>query len=290
VVLAPVLLAAAICSAPEPKQGSAQSYTITAVSGPSWLNHLGLSRRRSALGQMGDVGVRPKSASSPAWGKSSFPEALDRPMTLSGADLYRLNCQSCHNVEGVGTPPEILSLIDPVRATSPELLKAKMEERGLPVDKAQIASMTSQAEAGLRKRLEKGGEKMPAFAHLEGAEIEALLGYLRALAGVPGADKPLTVTEPAARVGEHLVKGTCAICHDSVGPGRDAIANNPGLIPSLASFLEQNAVASVVQKGRQGLPAPGMPGKRGEMPIFSYLTEEELSAAYLYLISYPPRP
>jgi hypothetical protein len=49
-------------------------------------------------------------------------------------------------------------------------------------------------------------------------------------------------------------------------------------------------VAAVVHKVREGAPVPGMAGSRGEMPVFSYFTAEEVSAAYIYLITYPPRP
>ena len=242
------------------------------------------------MGQMGQMGPIPSSAAS-TWGRSSFPESLERPFTLSGADLYRLDCQACHNIGGIGLPPEIHSLIDPVRATSPAVIREQMAKRGVTLDAPMLKQMTSQATAAIRERLHKGGEKMPPFPHLEGVEVEALLSYLRSLAGVPGAnERQVRITEPALRVGEHLVKGTCVICHDATGPGRDAIATTPGLVPSLASFLEQDPVATVVRKAREGAPAPGMIGKRGEMPVLSYLTREELEAAYLYLIAYPPRP
>ena len=267
------------------------AYNVTPVQGPSWLNRLGLSHRGSSMGRMGQMGVNPSSAAASAWGRSSFPESLERPFTLSGADLYRLDCQACHNVGGIGLPPEIRSLIDPVRATSPAAIREQMAKRGVTLDAATLKQMTSQAEAAVRERLQKGGEKMPPFRHLEGVEVEALLSYLKSLAGVPGAsEKQIRITEPAVRVGEHLVKGTCLICHDATGPGRDAIAAAPGLVPSLASFLEQDPVATVVRKAREGAPAPGMMGKRGEMPVLSYLTPEELDAAYLYLMAYPPRP
>lgn len=126
---------------------------------------------------------------------------------------------------------------------------------------------------------------------MQGREVKALLAYLKSLAGVPGAgERQVQLTEPAARVGEHLVKGTCFICHDATGPGRDTMAASPGLVPSLASFLDQEPVNIVVRKVREGAPAPGMPGLRGEMPVYSYLTAEEVSAAYIYLMTYPPHP
>jgi mono/diheme cytochrome c family protein len=265
---------------------------VTFVEGPSLITRLRLSRQQSALGNIATIGVRPASATSSVWGTSSFPESLRRPFTLTGADLYRLNCQSCHNVEGIGLPPEIRSLIDPIRAMSPLVIREQMAKRGLSLDPATIKLMASQAEASLRERLQKGGEKMPAFPHLNSAEVEALIAYLQSLAGVPGATaKQQRVTEPVVRVGEHLVKGTCFICHDAIGPGRDAMLQSPELVPSLASFLEQEPVGVVVHKVLEGAPAPvpSMLGKRGDMPVLSYLTREEVTAAYIYLTLYPPR-
>ena len=97
------------------------------------------------------------------------------------------------------------------------------------------------------------------------------------------------LAEAMSFLGELLAKGTCRICHDATGPGRDALASTPGLIPSLASLPEQNPVMSVIRKVREGAPAPGLPGSRGEMPVFSYLTADEVTATYFYLLIYPPR-
>src|SRR5581483_12325631 len=156
------------------------TYLVTPVEGLSWLKRLALTRQVSAMGQMGSVGTQ-SPASSP-WGKSSLPEALDKPYTLTGSDLYRINCQACHNVEGVGLPPEIRSLIDAVRATSPDFIRGQMEKRGMTLDPATLKDMTTQADSALRERLKHGGDKMPPFPHLQGAEIDALFDYLQRLA------------------------------------------------------------------------------------------------------------
>jgi hypothetical protein len=126
----------ATAAVPEPKPKPRAVFTIvTPVRGPSWLKRLGLSRERTAMGQMGGVGARASSVSASTWGESSVPETLDKPFTLTGADLYRVNCQSCHNVGGVGLPPEIRSIIEPVRATAATLVRAQMAGRGAPLKK-----------------------------------------------------------------------------------------------------------------------------------------------------------
>jgi mono/diheme cytochrome c family protein len=134
---------------------------------------------------------------------------------------------------------------------------------------------------------------MPAMLHLGDAEINALLAYLEALAGVPGASgRQLRINVPAMRIGEHLVKGTCHICHDAVGrwPGPEALME--GVVPSLESLVRQRGVASVIGKVRQGGTVMNSLGLtyRGRMPEFSYLTEAEIAAAYQYLVRYPPQP
>ena len=47
-----------------------------------------------------------------------------------------------------------------------------------------------------------------------------------------------------------------------------------------------------VQKVREGAPIPLSAGgvtSRGRMPVFNYLNESEVGAAYAYLSVYPPK-
>jgi mono/diheme cytochrome c family protein len=134
---------------------------------------------------------------------------------------------------------------------------------------------------------------MPPFRQLVPEEVEALLVYLDVLAGIPGAERrQIWLSEPAARVGELVVKGTCHICHEAIGPGLGIGVATPESIPSLASLPRDRSQTEVIRKVRLGLskPMPMMTSSRGEMPIFSDLTSAEVAAAYAYLVSYPPRP
>ena len=56
--------------------------------------------------------------------------AVGRPVELSGADLYRLNCQSCHRAEGTGSPPEIKSVLGLVQGSSLELVRQQLQKAG----------------------------------------------------------------------------------------------------------------------------------------------------------------
>jgi mono/diheme cytochrome c family protein len=118
---------------------------------------------------------------------------------LSGADLYRINCRSCHGPEGNGAPPEIHSLIGPVQATSAAMIQKRMEARGAPIAREMAAQMAGQAEKAIRDRLQHDGEKMPAFAYLRPEEVTALLSYLDQLAGVPGKQHMLAVNDSARK-------------------------------------------------------------------------------------------
>ncbi len=215
---------------------------------------------------------------------------LGEEFDLTGGDLYRLDCQSCHGPSGEGAPPEIKSLLDPVRGASAVAISARMKKLGRDISEEMADQLAAQGEATIRKRLAEGGEKMPAFEHLRGDEIDGLLAYLKTLADVPGADgAAVRVPQTAARVGEHLVKGTCHICHDATGPGGH-MAMMSGAIPSLASFTETSSPGAMAHQVRYG-SAPMMRMMGGpSMPALPYLTADEVAAGYFYLAAYPPNP
>ncbi len=255
---------------------------ITPVEGPSWLKHLGLRVSQTQLGQMGG------DHSIPATPRHE-PRDLKSFFTLAGADLYRMNCRACHGPQGTGAPPEINSLIGPVQAMSPALIRQRMKARGVDLAPSMVRSMAAQAETSIRQRLLKGGEKMPAFAYLRDDEVNALLAYLEKLANVPESPRPEPlVQESAGRVGQNVVKGTCHICHNATGPGGGHMAMMRGIIPSLASFPQEQSLADVIRQVHygSGMMMRMMGGDR--MPALPYLTDEEIAAAYFYLQKYPP--
>lgn len=267
-------------------------YAVTPVSGPSQLHRLGLTIQQSAMGSAGSWAPAPHFAASIAGAVRKTPSDPADPVILTGADLYRLNCRACHKADGTGAPPEINSMIDPIRSTSPLIMRQRMEAKGRPITVAFAKELASGSRQDVLDRLKNGGEKMPAFAHLSGVEVDALLAYLDLVAGVPGAEhRQIRIAQPATRVGEHLVKGTCHICHDATGPWPDPEALLEGAVPSLASLLRQRPVYDVIKKVRRG--APVIMGRsevsyRGRMPLFDYLADGEVSAAYIYLLLYPP--
>jgi mono/diheme cytochrome c family protein len=258
------------------------------VTGESWVRHLRLSLENTTLGGTGDWGPAVESSDGPPPGSR---EALDAPLRLTGKDLYRLSCQSCHKQDGSGAPPEILPVTSLARATSAAYFREKMKERGLPIDEAQLAKNAADAEASLRKRIREGGIKMPPFPHLDRDETESLIAYVKELSGVPppGPPRP-AISESAVRVGELLVKGTCHVCHDAVASPTTEYEYRVGYgnPPPLSFFVQQRTCPQVIRKVRQGLIEPSVAARRGRMPVFDYLTPQEVTAAYLYLLVEPP--
>jgi mono/diheme cytochrome c family protein len=282
---APTGRALAHAATPVPRQASV---AVTPVEGPSTLHHLSRTIETSSMGWDGQWGPAPTNVP-PA---PSHAQSLNGPFVLTGADLYRISCRACHKPDGSGGPPEINSIIGPVQSASEQWMTERMKDRGR-TDPKFIRELTAATEADLRQRFRVGGHDMPSFAHLSDAEIKVLRPYLDLLAGLSGAERQQRqITEPAPRVGELIIKGTCHVCHDATGPDTEPTTVLNGVIPPLSSMPRQKTPGQFVQKVRQGAPIPlGSGGvlSRGRMPVFDYLTESEVVSAFSYLITYPPK-
>jgi mono/diheme cytochrome c family protein len=297
--LSPVLALAVVCATafavhsraasherPFTRNPPPQSPLVTPVEGESNFHRLGLAFESSSMGRTGVWGPTPESYEAPPV-DFVVPEGMARPAVLSGADLYRLDCQACHRGDGSGVPPEIPAIAGPVQATSATLMERRMKERGRPISAAFARELASGSEKDLLNRLKNGGQKMPPFGYLTEGETRALVGYLGVLAGLPGRAKPATVTEPAARVGELVVKSTCHICHDATGTWPDPEELLQGAIPPIAGFTAKKTMPELIWKVRRGAPVVmgflRLP-YRGRMPVFNYLSDREVASAYLYLM------
>ena len=260
---------------------------VTPVSGPSWLAHLRVPLSQTSIGRApGRLGPSDRPASPAAASLGVRPNR-----TLTGADIYRYNCQACHGQEGKGLPPEVKSVVDPVRGIPLEVMRKQLEAQHQPAADAEARLRPERVRADILRRVHKGGQRMPSREYLRDQDLTLLYAYLMQLAGKAGATpKPEVVTW--ARLGEQVVKGTCHICHDAVGPRPSDAAMVQGAIPSLQSLMTTQSVAEFVTKARSGAPVQ-MSGlstmHRGRMPVFFYLQDEEIAAAYVYLATYPPQ-
>ncbi len=266
---------------------------VTPVTGESWLRHLNRSFDDTSMGKtwrLGPATVAQEDASLSPLQVPTF--SAYQPVLLRGSDLYRLNCRGCHGESGLGMPPEINSVISPVRATSVSLILERMKNVGMHISYRSAVELAQQSKALLLRRLHNGGEDMPAFPQLKETEIRALLEYLRQLADVPGSSgKQSVVAVSRVRVGELIVKSTCHTCHSAAGPDITAEDLQNGAIPALSTLTRRKSLPELVQKVTQGAPVlMGTPPQRcrGRMPVFDYLSQEEAADVYLYLKLYPP--
>jgi mono/diheme cytochrome c family protein len=271
---------------------------VTAVAGESWLKHLHRSFDETSMGRTWDVGppAPMRGEESPHWQAQLTPGFATNIATLHGSDLYRLNCQGCHGGSGTGTPPEINSVINPVRATSVAIIMERTKKAGQDMTRADAAALAKQASVLLLERLHKGGQSMPPFPQLSDVEIRSIVAYLEQLSDVPGAKRnQIAIKESSYRVGEHIVKSTCHICHSAAGANPTPQQLLEGAIPPLNTLTTRTNLPDFIRKITNGAPIimGTMPfsfrdSYRGRMPVFRYLSEDEAADAYLYLTLYPP--
>ena len=262
---------------------------VTPVAGPSWLTHLGVALSRTSLGQgSGRYGPAPDQPRVPP------DESLVVPGTLqiTGADLYRLNCQACHRAEGAGAPPEIHALLDAVQGSSLVLVRQRLQQQHGTSSAQAAGAQAKRARADVLARMHKGGIRMPPRDYLQDDDMRSLFAYLTHLAATPDEERQSARAITWARRGELVVKGTCHICHDAVGPLPTEQARLRGAVPSLESLMKTKSIIEFVHKARKGeVVSFGDPGllHRGRMPVFHYLRDEEVASAYVYLATYPPQ-
>jgi mono/diheme cytochrome c family protein len=243
------------------------------------------------MGKTEELGPPPQAnGDSPPWRMPVLSQSFSQSVSLGGSDLYRFNCRGCHGEKGLGAPPEIRSLINPVRATSANLVLARMKSVGMDITPPQASEMAMQARKAVTDRLQKGGESMPAFAYLQKHELSALTGYLEELSDMPGYHR-VTVQESPLRVGELIVRSTCHICHDATGANPTPQQMQDGAIPPLSALTTRTTEQEFVRKVTHGWPvrvSDPVSFQRGRMPVFYYLTPGEAADAYAYLEHYPP--
>ncbi len=165
--------------APRPWPSEAKDPAVTPVVGPGWLTRLGVTLSQTSLGRGSGRYGPPERTTAPAPSLGVPAQAA-----LSGADLYRFNCQACHGLEGRGAPPEIKSAVDPVRGVPLDLLRAQMKAEHQPPGEAEARARPERVRAEILTRVHNGGQRMPSREHLSEGELDLLFAYLGVLAAV----------------------------------------------------------------------------------------------------------
>ena len=290
---AAILLGVFVVAVSVSSRGQSDKISVTAVSGESWIRNNHSTFSETSMGKTWDLGPSPStSGNGAAWHLQLSPGYATQTVSLAGSDLYRLNCQSCHGELGHGAPPEINSITGPVQATSSATTIERMRKAGRDMSRSEADTLARDSKALLLKRLHLGGQHMPPPT-LSEAEIRVLIPYLEHLSDVNGAQKNASVRESSSRVGEHIVKSICHICHGATGSNPDPGQVLEGAIPPLSTLTTRVSLPDFVRKVTNGstiaLGTPPTPF-RGRMPVFPFLSQDEASAAYEYLILYPPQP
>ncbi len=283
-------LAAAVAGS-EAQPGRSAEPAVTPVAGPSWLSHLNTRYRDTSLGRgAGRYGPAPNDVP-PAVADATVQHhpalrRADRRRPVTGSTARPVTGRRAPEPQGKSSRFSIRSEGSSVAMVSRQL------QPGGKAASAAARTQAGQARTDLYRRIEKGGQRMPPLAHLEKAEVDVLYAYLTQLAGNPDAQRLSARTVSWGRLGEHVVKGTCHICHDAAGPrpARDAMLQ--GAIPAMSVLLADNPRILFIRKVRSGAPVT-VAGQsfhyRGRMPVFHYLRDEELAAAYDFLVAYPPQ-
>ncbi len=265
---------------------------VTPVSGESWIHHLQKPFSETSMGKSSwKLGPSPGDVSN--WQMNLSPGYATKLAILHGSDLYRLSCQGCHGKLGLGAPPEINAIPGPVQATSAAATMEKMKQAGREMSRADANTLARESKELLFQRLHSGGEQMLPPT-LNEAEIRCLVPYLEQLSDVPGAGKKqIAVQESPLRIGEHIVKSTCHVCHNAAGPNPTPAQILQGDLPPLSTMPKRLSLPDFVRKVTNGAPIiMGSPATayRGKMPVFAYLSQDEAAAVYIYLLRYPPQP
>lgn len=104
----------------------------------------------------------------------------DEETILTGRDIYRVNCASCHGVDRSGIPPHNPSLVD---------IKEKLSKNEI------------------QELIDDGNDRMPSFPHLTQEEKHAVIAYLL----FDETSQPVRIS--SMELGERIFKSNCASCH-----------------------------------------------------------------------------
>ncbi len=158
-----------------------------------------------------------------------------------GAQLYARHCATCHGDKGGG---------------------------GVGVPLALASFLESVDDAFLRQTIRHGrpGRVMPSFPKLSDAQLDALVGYIRAWSGKPAPEFVATPVKADPVHGKALFASYCATCHGEHGEGgkgtgvtfsrrRDLpiiapALNNPGFLQAATDEM----IKHTLFYGREGTP------------------------------------
>ncbi len=185
-----------------------------------------------------------------------------------GGRLYAAHCAACHGDTGGGGVGVPLSLASFLNSIDDEFLR-KTIRHGRP------------------------GRVMPAFSKLSDAQIDAIVGFIRAWSDKPAPQFPVTPVRGDAVHGESLYNNYCAACHGEAGEGGKGTGvtfsrrrNLPIIAPALNNhgFLaaaSDQMIRHTLQFGREGTPMRSF--------LVQGLSEQDIDDLVSYVRSFETR-
>jgi cytochrome c oxidase cbb3-type subunit 3 len=190
--------------------------------------------------------------------------AADKAAIKQGKDLFKQNCEVCHQADAIGKPGFAPSL------TNPELLATAS-------DKFMLGTI----------RDGRKGTGMPPFSHLGRKKIKAIVAYLNSHAKLPNRSAEIDSQERAhgdPRLGKLWFDQICSTCHGVKGDGYDA--GGTGTAIGNASFLDKASdgfIRTTIQEGRSNTR---MLGFRGPAAMAN-LSDREIDDIIVYMRTLP---
>lgn len=177
-----------------------------------------------------------------------------RTPAVAGREVFRANCQSCHAADAVGSV------------------------RGPALTAVAVALAAGAHDSVVRTRLADGGQEMPAFTHLTGPEVDAVIGYLVEVGGGRPAPEPTVAALGGVALGEHLFQSNCAGCHGAERTVTTGISCRPADLAGATTRFTKEQVMNLLNLGV------------GPMPAYAHLTLGERDALWDYMDTVPAGP
>ncbi len=167
--------------------------------------------------------------------------------SVTGEELYKANCASCHGIDLKGNLPAFPGL---------NKISSKMK-------KSEVLNL-----------IKTGKNIMPSFAHLSEQERNAIVGYLYGENTVSSVKTNIS----AEQLGQNLFVANCATCHktkqsDIQPKGQQDWGKTPSVLGGINKGITQIQFNKILDTG----PC--------YMPSFSHLKKTEKEAIYKYISS-----
>jgi mono/diheme cytochrome c family protein len=171
----------------------------------------------------------------------SAANSFGQTTSMSGKDIYRLNCSGCHGPNREGNPPAYPAL---------QGIDKKMSRMDV------------------TRQIKNGKNIMPAFAHLSQDQINAVLAYL-----FDGKEQKLGIVSKVQQ-GEMLVRSNCISCHRLSGDDPyppQARMMEPAYLGGTAQRFSFDEIVNILDRGRCYMPSFSHFTKEEKKDIYTFL-------------------